>query len=527
MNTLPVRLVAWCGAHPRIAALAFGLLSATGFQPLGLWPLALAAMACFVALLAHAPDLRRAAVLGWLFGFAHFTLGNNWIAAAFTHQANMPAVLGWGAVPLLALYLAAYPALAALGARAIAGRGLSPALVLALAGCWPMAELLRATVFTGYAWNPFAMVLLGPLDRPGLAAIAPFTGTYALSGVAVLIAGGLALMLARRRWSALALVAVLIGAGMYWPAPATREGAVRYTLVQPNLPQAVLHDSVFYEGNFAKLAGLSLPRGDGDDGARLVLWPESGMSDYLRPGYPQRFYDRMTAFGDPEASRRRIGRVIGPDSLLLTGAVDLEISRGYAVGAYNSVTAIDGAGAIRGGYSKAHLVPYGEYLPMREILEPIGLSRLVPGAIDFLPGPGPRTLPLGVHGNAGIQICYEIIFSGQVADRAHRPDYIFNPSNDGWFGTFGPPQHLAQARMRAVEEGLPVLRSTTTGISAVIDPHGRVVQHLASNRAGRMDGVVPAALPPTPFAMLGNMLCLFWSVVFLASAFVALRQSGR
>src|SRR5688500_15824177 len=140
--------------RPRVSALALGLLSATGFQPLGLWPLALAAMAAFAALIAEAPDARRAAWLGWLFGVAHFTFSNNWIAEAFTHQAEMPAVLGWAAVPLLSLYLAVYPAIAALGARAFAGGRLGWPFALAFAGCWTVSELLRATVFTGYAWNP-------------------------------------------------------------------------------------------------------------------------------------------------------------------------------------------------------------------------------------------------------------------------------------------------------------------------------------------------------------------------------------
>lgn len=516
--------------RPRLTALVLGLVSATGFQPLGLWPLALAAMGGFILLLADTANSRQAALLGWLFGFAHFTFGNNWIAVAFTHQANMPAVLGWAAVPLLAVYLAAYPALAAYGARALAGptqadRGLGLPLLLGFAGCWIVSEIMRATVFTGYAWNPFAMILLGPFDRPGLAALAPMTGTYALSGIAVLLAGGFALLLAKRRWLTAGAATALMVAGMAWPAPAERQGTIPFTLVQPDLGQDRLHDSVWYEANFVTLASLSLPRGQG--AGRLVLWPESGLADYLRPGYPQRFYDQTTAFADPALARRRIGRTIGAQSLLLTGAVDLKIAQRKAVGAYNSVTAVGGDGAIRGGYSKAHLVPYGEYLPLRWLLEPLGFSRLVPGAIDFLPGIGPRSLALGVHGNAGIQICYEIIFSGQVADRANRPDYIFNPSNDGWFGAFGPPQHLAQARMRAIEEGLPVLRSTTTGISGVIDASGVVRGHLASHRAGRIDGFVPPAASPTPFALIGNMLCLVWAVLFLGGAFIALRQPAR
>ena len=124
---------------------------------------------------------------------------------------------------------------------------------------------------------------------------------------------------------------------------------------------------------------------------------------------------------------------------------------------------MNGGGEITHHYAKEHLVPYGEYLPMEDILGAIGLSRLTSGTIPYIPGPGPETLDLGEHGKAGIQICYEIVFSGQVVDQDNRPDYLFNPSNDGWFGSWGPPQHLAQARMRAIEEGLPVLRSTPAG----------------------------------------------------------------
>jgi len=215
--------------------------------------------------------------------------------------------------------------------------------------------------------------------------------------------------------------------------------------------------------------------------------------------------------------------VIGPGSLLLTGAVDLEARGEDIVAARNVVTAVDATGTIRGSYAKAHLVPYGEYLPMRELLAPLGLSRLVPGTLDFWPGPGPRTLDLGAWGRAGVQVCYEIVFSGEVVDRRNRPDYVFNPSNDGWFGAWGPPQHLAQARLRAIEEGLPVLRSTTNGISAVIDPQGRVRQFLPRPVAGRIDGLVPPSLAPTLFSRLGNALPLSWAAVLLAAALLALR----
>jgi len=255
-----------------------------------------------------------------------------------------------------------------------------------------------------------------------------------------------------------------------------------------------------------------------------VLWPESGVPDFLREGYPQRYYNAETAFANPVLARQRLGRVIGPGSLLLTGTVDLQLDHDQVAGAYNAVTGVDSAGAIVASYDKAHLVPYGEYLALKWLLEPLGARRLVAGSIDFVPGPGPRTLDLGPWGRAGVQVCYEIIFSGQVVDREHRPDYIFNPSNDGWFGAFGPPQHLAQARLRAIEEGLPILRATTTGISAVIDSRGVVRQHLPLHRAGRIDGTIPPAAPPTLFARLGNVLPLAWAVLILLLARVAIRR---
>ena len=508
-------------ARPRLAAVVLGALAATGFQPLGLWPLALLAIGFLSLLVRDAPDGRRAALLGWLFGLGHFTVGNWWIATAFTYQAQMPAALGWAAVPLLACYLAVYPALAAAGAHALASR---VALPLAFAGLWTVSEWLRGWVFTGYPWNPFGIVLLGPFDRPGLAAVAPWTGTYALSGLAVLIGCGLAWALVARRWIPAGLAAILLAAGMYLPAGKGAEGSERFTLVQPDARQDHLDDPSTWEATFQRTAALSRPLEPGAE--RLVLWPESGVQDYLEDGYPARFY-RGTAFGSPTLARRRIGQVIGEGGTLLTGAVDLELENDRAVGAYNSVTALDAQGDIVGSYAKAHLVPYGEYLALRWLLEPLGATRLVPGAFDFLPGPGPRTLDLGEHGEVGVQICYEIIFSGQVVDPANRPNFIFNPSNDGWFGPSGPPQHLAQARLRAIEEGLPVLRATTTGISAVIDARGVVREHIGRLRAGRIDGLVPPAEAPTLFARMGNLLALSWTLIFLFAGAVVSRRRGR
>jgi apolipoprotein N-acyltransferase len=514
-----------CSRRSGLAALALGSASACGFTPLSIWPLALLAMGGFAALLPHTRSWKQAAWLGWLFGMGHFTLGNSWIATAFTYQSNMPAILGWAAVPVLSLYLAVYPALAAGVARALAGKRQGLVLALAFGGAWIVGEWLRSWLFTGYSWNPFGIVLLGPFDRPGLAALSSVMGTYALSGLAVILGAGLVQLLLERCWMPAGLAALLLGGGMYWPVGPGEEGTLPVTLVQPDIRQERLSNPLYYEANFTRLAQLS--GREGQAAKRLVLWPESGMADYLEPGYPQVYYDRTTALGSPEYARMRIARIIGPEAVLLTGSQRLLFENRHLIGAHNAVSAVDGKGMVMATYAKAHLVPYGEYLPMRSLLEPLGLSRLVPGAVDFLPGPGPQTLDLGDHGKAGIQICYEIIFSGQVVDRSNRPDYIYTGSNDGWFGAFGPPQHFAQARLRAIEEGLPVLRSTTSGISGIIDARGVVRHAIPSHEMKRIDAFVPPAAEPTLFARLGNLLALCWAVLFLGLASIAIRLRAR
>ena len=507
---------------PKATALALGVVAACGFPPLHIWPLTLLALAGFVALLARASTWRRAFALGWVFGVGHFTLANNWIAQAFTFQDAMPHWLGWLAVPLLSLYLAVYPGLAALGGWALGRKAGPAAFGVIFAACWIVAEWLRSWVFTGYAWDPLGLVLLGGWKTQGIAALLPWLGTYALSGLAVLLGVVVWVFVRERRWLLLGASCALVTVAMVLPPAAPPgEGAVRFTLVQPFIPQDELDDPTRFEEHFQRTAALTARRETGLE--RIVLWPESGVPDYLEDGYPQRYYDSMTAAGDPAFARARIAQVVGDGSVLLTGAVNLDIgdtARGRrAVSARNSVIALDGnSGEIVRQYAKAHLVPYGEYLALRWLLEPLGATRLVAGTIDFKAGPGPQTLNLGRFGTVGPQICYEIVFSGQVIDRANRPDFIFNPSNDGWFGRFGPPQHLAQARMRAIEEGLPVLRSTTTGISAVIDARGIVRASIGMGEADYIDGTIPPARPQTLFARFGNALPLAWATLLLALA---------
>jgi apolipoprotein N-acyltransferase len=523
------------GRFPRWLALIAGGVSATGFAPLNMWPLTLISLALLMHLVASAENGRRALLIGWLFGMGYFSIGNNWIATAFTYQANMPAWLGWLAVPLLALYLAVYPALAAWGAWWVKRKvepdvgGVTLPFILALAGCWIITEWLRSWVFTGFAWNPLGVVTLAMYQ----AGIAREIGTYGLAALPIAFAGTICLIILRRWMLGLPIAAMLV-VWTFFVTPQTPIKTVwklprqHITIVQPNISQ-IDRNSVGYEAvNFARLAQNSRAK---TDVPRILLWPESAVPWWMEDGYPPHAYQNQPG-GSAAATRQTLARLLGPDDILLTGSDRLEFdTSGEVVGARNSVLAIDATGAIKARYDKAHLVPFGEYLALRWLLEPLGATRLVPGNLDFWPGPGPRTLKLGADKpEVGLQVCYEIIFSGQVVDRVNRPDFIFNPSNDAWFGSWGPPQHLAQARLRAIEEGLPVIRSTPTGISAVIDANGRILESIPHGRAGRIDTSLPLTKTlPTLFARYGNTLPLSFAALLILMAFLPLvrRSTSR
>ncbi len=495
---------------PKSLALIAGLASATGFAPLNFWPVSLLCVALVMQLVHAAPDLKGALLRGYWFGVGHFVVGLNWIAGSFAYQDAMPVWLGWIAVLVLALYIAIYPALAA-GLAWRHGRAQDTVFVLFFAAAWIVTEWLRATMFTGFAWNPLGVIWVGA------SGVTRLLGTYALSGFVVLGAGTLWLLASRNIKGAVVPAALLVAGllpsvPMSIPEPDLNLRMAKQPLirvVQPNIGQQDKHVPAFDAINFRKLEAMT---GAPGTMPRLIVWPEAAIPDYIQE--------------EPWA-RARLATLLGPKDALLTGGVALEYDRaGKLVGARNSVFALLANGQITSRYDKSHLVPYGEYLPMRPVLSAIGLSRLVPGDIDFWPGPGPRSFDVPGFGKVGFQICYEVIFSGQVVERANRPAFIFNPSNDAWFGSWGPPQHLAQARLRAVEEGLPVVRSTPTGISAIVDADGRVLHSVPYHEAGFIEARLPFAHPPTLFARLGNILPLGFTIVLVLTG-IALRRRLR
>jgi len=502
---------------PLLTSFAAGLIAACGFQPIGVWPATLGALVLLLWLIEAAPNLRSGLARGWWFGAGYFVLGLNWIATSFTYQSNMPAWLGWIAVVLLAAFLAVYPAAAA-GLAWRYGRRNRLALVLILASAVSVTEWLRATLFTGFAWNPLGVVLL-PTSVSWLATL---VGTYGLSAVAVLIAG-IAWLPIRGSWrsAGLLLVATAAAAALAFAvtgrAPPPAKVALR--IVQPNIGQEEKWKPGSEDLNMELLARYSQRS---ETGPRLLLWPEAAVTLALEDER------RGTIFRENAAAvRRQVARMLTPGDLLLTGGITIRSRDGVdATSATNSIFAIDPSGRVLARYDKAHLVPYGEYLPMRPLLSAIGLSRLAPGDIDFDAGPGAETLTMPLAGPVGFQLCYEIIFSGQVVDRHSRPAFLFNPSNDAWFGAWGPPQHLAQARMRALEEGLPILRATPTGISAVIDADGQLVKSLEWRTAGAIDAQLPTPKRPTLFARTGNLAALLLALLLAVAAIAVRRKQG-
>jgi apolipoprotein N-acyltransferase len=516
--------------HPALLSFLLGGLAATGFAPLDFWPVTLVCFAGWLWLVHESPSLKQALLRGWVFGLGHFAVGNNWLQHPFVFQDAMPEWLGYVGVLLASCYLAIYPMFAA----GLAWRFASPrsagdtqtppgaGYLLVFGAAWIVTEWLRGTMLGGYPWNPLGVIWVPMFVIAGVAA---FVGTYALSGLTLLVAGSL-LLAARLRWGV--VTAALTIVVLLWLStfdinatpPLLPPGYPYVRVIQPNLGEEERPTPDYPEHSLRALESLA---GTAGTHPRLIVWPEGALRYSIEDGYPPYIYGNAAPF----RVRQRIAAALGPHDILLAGGNGIQFdARGDIKTATNSVFALDARGDILARYDKAHLVPFGEYLPLRPILTAIGLSRLVPGDVDFADGPGPRTIALPGFGKVGMQICYEIIFSGQVTEPAHRPALIFNPSNDSWFGTWGPPQHLAQARLRAIEEGIPIIRATPTGISAVIDADGRLLDTIGLHKAGAIELAMPEPNPPTLFSRLGNWMALITMGLMLLVA-VAIRRAAR
>ncbi len=505
---LLVHLATRRGWRAPVTAAAAGALAAAALPPLHLVPLLLVAFPALVVLVGSRPTSGGAFLTAWAWGFGHFVAGLYWISNALLTEAERFAWLVPLAVPAISALLALFIAGPALVACRLFPEGWPR--VLALAGLWTGGELARGVVLTGFPWN-----LLGTVWAFGAFPVqgAAWIGTHGLSALTVI----LACMPLLPRPSALAGGGGLIAAGVVvglvrlWPEEPPA-GPVAIRIVQGNIVQAHKWRDELRAAHFRRYLQLTAAAVEPaeDAGPVVVVWPETASPYFL---------------DSDETARVFAGSVLREGAVLIAGTVRLERSaaaEGPPLRIWNSLVAIAPDGALLGLYDKHHLVPFGEYVPLRSILP---IETVVPGNIDFSAGPGPATLRLpegfGVP-PASPLICYEVIFPGRVTERGVRPAWLLNLTNDAWFGvSSGPYQHLAAARMRAVEEGLPLVRAANTGVSAVFDSRGRTVARLGLNRTGVIAAPLPAAGERTPFARLGLVLPAAVAVLCLAVGVVA------
>jgi apolipoprotein N-acyltransferase len=516
------RLAAGCaglaGWRRLAVAAALGASTALALPPVYLVPLLVPAVVGLLWLTAGTRRVREAFWVGWAFGLGHFAAGLYWIGIAFFVDAARHAWMMPFAVLGLAAGLAIFKALMLAGLRALplwrADTGLL-ARVLALAGLWCLAEWVRGQILTGFPWNLAATVwAFDPAPQQLAAAL----GAWGLSLVTVLAAGLPALVgwaRPRAAWSGVAAAVLLVGAlwggGALRLAAAPEPGAhvqpdVRLRLVQPGIPQHLKWRDDLRLEHVRK--HVRLTRRDGFERITHVVWPETAVPYFLSR--------------KPDL-RAMLGREAVPaGGALLTGVPRLGARNGKRV-FHNALVALGPEGATLASYDKVHLVPFGEYVPLRRYLP---LPRLAEGAGDFTPGTGHAALETPGLPPFSVLICYEAIFPDEVVKPGARPAWLLNVTNDAWFGvSSGPYQHLASARLRAVEQGLPLVRAANTGISTIVDPWGRTLARLDLQREGVLDGPLPRPLAwPTPYARFGDLPAL---VLALLACGAALGQRRR
>src|SRR5580700_10227442 len=516
-------ILTWGWKRAGIALLA-GALSSLAMAPFNVWPILLATLPVAVWQIDGAGAGRwrgvpAAALTGWWFGLGYFVPGLYWIGYAFLVDAQTFAWLMPFAILGLPAYLALFMALGFALARLFWTRDASR--VIALAASLTMSEWLRGHALTGFPWNTLGYALSEPL---ALAQTASLIGLWGLTFLSVAIFASPAVLIdgtsrGRKPWIAPAsAVVVLLAMAIFGVIRLSRQPTVmlanvKLRIMQPNLQQDARFNYAAKAEVMKKYLTLSDrasgPQSTGVRDVNILIWPESAFPFFLT-----READAMAQIADllPKGTVLVTGSVRAPD--LPPGT---RITR-----AYNSVYVIDHDGNVLSVYDKLHLVPFGEFLPFQDLMEKIGFEQLTKVQGGFIPGArrrsmevpnAPRMLPL---------ICYEAIFPGDVVERNDRPGWIVNLTNDGWFGiSTGPYQHLQQARLRAIEQGLPLVRAANTGISAVIDPLGRVVAQLGLGLEGVLDSDLPAAIPPTPYARAGDIPIV---IILAAAWFYVIRR---
>jgi apolipoprotein N-acyltransferase len=510
MMPLADRVILARGWRRWLVGFAAGAVGALAMPPFGFLPALALSLGPAVWLLdgsgkigpSRWGPLKSAALIGWFWGFGYFVAGLWWLGAAFLVEADQFAwALPFGVIGLPAL-LAFFPALGFALARLLWTPDASR--ILAFAFSLTISEWLRGHLFTGFPWNTLGMALGQNL---WLMQGASIIGLYGLTFVAVGIGAAPALLFTgrtlRERWTGpgialgLLLSIAAFGALRIPSAPSASVENVRLRIMQPNLPQDAKFNPRNRDAIMRRYLNLSASpgwNGQGHADATHIIWPESAFPFLLHRD---------------SGSLAQIATLLEPGSVLVTGAARMDDPLpGEAVGKFfNAIQVVDEQGTILGSYDKVHLVPFGEYVPkfLDTLIRALGLRQFVHIPGGFEPSEKRSSLIIPGLPPVAASICYEAIFPGDVLPEGPRPSLILNVTNDAWFGqTPGPYQHFAQARLRAVEEGLPLVRAANTGISAVVDPYGRIVDNLPLGVEDIIDSGLPVAIPATVYGQVGR-----------------------
>lgn len=499
--------LAW-GIKRALIAVVAGAASTLALAPFHLWPILFLTLPVAVWLIDGSVAGRwgriaAAAGAGWWFGFGYFLAGLYWLGHAFLVDAQ---TFGW----LMPFAVVALPAglafFYALG-FAVARFFWTPRAwrIVTLAAALTLTEWLRGHVLTGFPWNALGYAVSGSLM---LAQTAALVGLWGLTFIAVAVFASPAViaddkMTSQRRWLApLCAILVLVALAGYGAlrlrtSPTGFVDAVTLRIMQPHIPQDEKFNYGAKQAIMERYLALSqratAEHPNGLQGVTFLVWPESAFPFYLT-----REPEALTAIANllPEKTKLITGAVRAPDTP----------PRRDSVRAYNSVYVIDHDGTILSVYDKVHLVPFGEYLPFQDTLERLGLMQLTKVKGGFLAGDRRRSIHVDRAPTFAPLICYEIIFPGEAVWPTDRPEWLVNVTNDAWFGLSpGPYQHFEQARLRAIEEGLPVIRAANTGISAVIDPLGRVLDSLPLGGEGLIDSRLPQSVAPPIYTRVGDI----------------------
>jgi apolipoprotein N-acyltransferase len=518
-------MLAWGWRRVLVAFLA-GAVSTLALAPVNIWPAPFLTFPILVWLLDGSAAGRlggalAAAGAGWWFGFGYFVVGLYWIGNALLVDAK---TFGWllpFAVIALPAALAIFPAIGVALARLMWGRGQSR--VLALAVGLTVSEWLRGHLLTGFPWNAFGYALASPLP---LAQGAALVGIWGMTFLAVAVYASPAVLAderidTRRPWVAPVLSLVVLASLAAYGAirlrsnPTSYVDGVRLRIMQPNLQQDEKFNYSQKQQVMSRYLALSdRASGPGASGIHDVthlIWPESAFPFFLTRD---------------AGALAQIAALLPAGTVLITGAVRAPegVPDAVVTRAYNSIYVIDHDGSVLSAYDKVHLVPFGEYLPFQDFLEQLGLRQITNMRGGFIPGDRRRILNVPRAPDVLPLICYEIIFP-EAVPRGERPGWIVNLTNDGWFGASpGPYQHLQQARIRAIEQGLPLVRAANTGISAVIDPVGRIIDALPLGTDGVLDARLPRPTILTPYARTGDVPT---GLVLALAAALVLRRRRR